>query len=542
MSVVLPRPERIVPRSAGFQLGPSTRILAAEQWWPAAVRLQEWLRAPTGFVLPISAPDDATPSIRFRGDEQLAEEAYRIEVDPAGVNITAGGLRGALWAAQVLRQLLPPRSYRQAATAGTWIMPGVRIEDAPRFSWRGAMLDVARHFWTPAEVRRFIDLMAIHRLNVLHLHLTDDQGWRLEIKRYPRLTEMGSWRSASQVGADADRLDDRPHGGYYTHDDIRELVSYAAARGIDIVPEIDLPGHVRAVLAAYPELGVTDHEVTVWNQWGISPYVLNAEERTIEVLGHIFDEVMDLFPSELIGVGGDECLKTQWRESSRTQERMRELGLADEEELQSWFIRRLADHLAGRNRRVYGWDEILEGGAPAGAVVASWRGMAGAVAAARAGHDVVACPDNQVYLDYRQSEDPEEPIPVGLSLGLEEVYAFDPVPPELTADEAQRVLGGQANIWTEHIDTARRLDYMAFPRLCAVAEVLWSQAPRDFDDFSERLSIHLQRLAAAGVEFRPLSGPKPWQQRPGVKGREWTRAERAAEIAELTANITLDSA
>jgi hexosaminidase len=389
------------------------------------------------------------------------------------------------------------------------------------------------------DVLRFIDLIAMHKLNVLHLHLTDDQGWRIEIKRYPRLATVGGWRRESQVGAGPEAgTDGRPHGGYYTQDDIREIVAYAAERFVTVVPEIESPGHVQAAIAAYPELGVTGEPLGVFTRWGINPNVLRVNDHTVEFFTNVLDEVMELFPSAYIGVGGDECPKQQWRDDPATQQRMRELGLTDEDQLQSWFITRLGDHLSARGRRLFGWDEILEGGLAPGAVVASWRGLTGAITAARTGHDVVVCPDDGVYLDYRQSDADDEPIPVGLVLTVEDVYNFDPVPAELSAAEVGHVLGGQANIWTEHMDSPRTVDFFAFPRLCAVSEALWGGPERDFADFSRRLELHLARLDAIGVEYHRADGPLPWQARPGVQGRPRTREERAAQIAEMTANIS----
>jgi hexosaminidase len=280
--------------------------------------------------------------------------------------------------------------------------------------------------------------------------------------------------------------------------------------------------------------------IAVGTEWGIFEDVLNTEQSTVDFYTDVLDEVMELFPGTWIGIGGDECPKAQWQADPRTQELMRQRGLADEEELQAWFIGRLDSHLTAAGRRTFGWDEILEGNATMspGATVASWRGMTGAVTAARRGYDVVACPDDQVYLDYRQSEGPDEPIPVSIPLTLADVYAFEPVPAVLDEAEARHVLGGQANIWTEHMDSPRTVDFFAFPRLCAVAEALWTTEPRDFDDFSTRLAVHLGRLDAIGVEYRHESGPLPWQQRPGVPGRPASREEREAYIASVVANIT----
>ncbi|GAB3256674.1 beta-N-acetylhexosaminidase [Kineosporia babensis] len=533
--MLIPRPLESVYDEGELVLDRSTTLSAPDQLSGALAWLQQALRPATGLPL----HESPVGTVELRLDEALGEEAYRLEVTAQGAVIIGGAPAGVFYGCQALLQLLPPQIYRKAAVSGVrWAVPAVRLTDSPRFGWRGVMLDVCRFFLPKHDVLRFIDLMAVHRLNTLHWHLTEDQGWRIEIKRYPRLTEVGAWRQESQVGAGPESpTDGRPHGGFYTQDDIREIVAYAAERFITVVPEIETPGHVQAALAAYPELGVHKQPVDVWPHWGINPNVLNLEESTVQFFLNVFDEVLELFPSPYIGVGGDECPRDQWQADPATQERMRELGITREADLQTWFIRRLDEHLSKAGRRLYGWDEILEGELAPGATVASWRGMAGAVTAARRGHDVVACPDDVVYLDYRQSESPDEPIPVSIPLTVQDVYAFEPVPTELSADEAKHVLGGQANIWTEHMDSPRTVDFFAYPRLCAVAEALWGPAERDFADFSRRLEHHLARLDALGVEYRPADGPKPWQQRPGVPGRPASRQERAAHIASLVENI-----
>jgi hexosaminidase len=545
MIALIPQPAQLTPGTGEFAFDAGTRIVAAPGFEGVAARLQDSLRTPTGFPLTIAtatATEAQTApgnSIELRLDKSLGDEAFRLEVSSAGIQIAGGDPAGVFYGCQALLQLLPAAVYRRARTeTGPWTVPAVTIEDAPRFGWRGVMVDVARHFMPKHDLLRFIDLMAMHRLNVLHLHLTEDQGWRIEIRRYPRLTEVGAWRHESQVGAGPDSPGDgRPHGGYYTQDDIREIVAYALDRFITVVPEIESPGHVQAAIAAYPELGVTGEQLEVGTRWGIIRDILNTEETTVEFFTNVLDEVIDLFPSVYIGVGGDECPKDQWIADPRSQERIAQLGVGDEEGLQSWFIGRLDEHLTSRGRRLFGWDEILEGGLAAGATVASWRGNAGAIAAARSGHDVVSCPDDSVYLDYRQSDSRDEPIPVSIVLTVRDVYGFDPVPVELTEAEARHVLGGQANIWTEHMDSPRTVDYLAFPRLCALADALWRTGDADFGDFERRLDAHFARLDAIGVEYRHTTGPLPWQRRPGITGRPSTREERAAHVAELTANI-----
>ena len=517
-----------------FPLDHDTTLAAAAGLESAGQWLRGTLAAATGLPLGPARPGEPA-GIELAADDTLAAEAYRISVRPGRAVITAGGPAGALWGAQTLRQLLGPDAYRRAPLRRTgWVLPGGDIEDAPRFGWRGVLLDVCRHFLPKSDVLRFLDLMAVHKLNVLHLHLTDDQGWRVEIKQYPRLTSAGSWRERSMVGyRSGERRDDRPHGGFYTQDDLREIVAYAGERQITVVPEIELPGHAQAAIAAYPELGNTDVVDTaalgVWTDWGVCENIFNVSDATLRFLENVLEEVLEIFPSEFVHLGGDECPKAQWRASAAAQTRIRELGLADEDELQSWFIRHFDRWLAARGRRLIGWDEILEGGLAPGAAVSSWRGYAGGVAAAQAGHDVVMCPEQHVYLDHRQAPGEDEPVPVGFVRSLEDVYRFEPVPPQLTALDdggaaARHVIGTQANIWTEFMDDARDIDYRAFPRLAAFAEVAWSALPadpaaRDYAGFEQRMEQHLARLDALGVEYRPAGGPHPWQRRPGVAGR-----------------------
>lgn len=573
---LIPAPRLITDYAAddAFALGPDTVLVAG----PGTEHAERWLRcelgAATGHRL---APGDGseTDAIRFSVHDvvtkDLGPEGYRIMVSPTGVHLYGGGPAGVFWGAQTLRQLLGPEAFRRAPLAArAWRIPTCRIQDSPRFGWRGLMLDVARYFLPKDAVLRYVDLMAAHKLNVLHLHLTDDQGWRVEIKRYPLLTEVGAWRERTKVGLGESTLwDERPHGGYYTQDDIREIVAYAAQRHITVVPEIDIPGHSQAAIAAYPELGNTDvvdaAALTVLASWGINPNVLSPADGTLRFYEDVFTELLDLFPSTFFHIGGDECPKEQWRASAAAQARIKELGLADEDELQSWIIGHFDGWLAERGRRLIGWDEILEGGRRAegrtsaerdeekgarnerphdeerrqgvrapggattefglapGAAISSWRGYEGGIAAARAGHDVVMCPESHVYLDWRQSDRADEPVPIARVVTLEDVYRFEPVPTDLTEEQAAHVIGTQANAWTEVMDSPRVLDYMVFPRLAAVAEVAWSPLPapaeRDWADFERRMEAHYARLDALGVEYRPPGGPLPWQRRPGVLGR-----------------------
>ncbi|MFD4829602.1 beta-N-acetylhexosaminidase [Streptomyces uncialis] len=536
--MLIPRPAQLDLGEGEFPITPATPFLADQ----ALSRAARWLRAALAPALGAPGPDisgpgvpgpaeGGVPAVRFRHDPDLAEEAYRLTVTPDGALVEASAHPGAFYAAQSIVQLLPPSVHRGAGAVTPLRLPAVTIADAPRFGWRGTLIDVARHFLPKREILRYIDLLALHKINVLHLHLTDDQGWRIEIKRYPELTRTGGWRKGSTVGSSRHgRHEERPHGGFYTQDDIREIVAYAAERAITVVPEIDLPGHTQAAVAAYPELGNTDTPVEVRTAWGPGEHVLNAEESTLTFFRNVFDEVLELFDSRYVCVGGDECVKTEWRGSERVQRRMRELGLPDEDALQSWFVRRFDEYLTARGRALLGWDEILDGGLAEGATVMSWRGTGGAVAAARAGHDVIACPLTDVYFDYRQSDDPGEPIAVGCVIGLADAYAFEPVPEDLSPAEARHVLGGQAQLWTEPVDGPRALDYLAFPRLAAFAEAVWTPGPREYEEFEPRLVHHLARLDALGVEYRPLAGPHPWQRRPDARGWPRSRAEMLDDV------------
>ncbi|MDF6020724.1 beta-N-acetylhexosaminidase [Streptomyces sp. JH34] len=520
----------------GFPLDAATTITAG----PGTEGTERWLRSTLGaaFGLPLApgtaGAEEAANTVELRVDPALEPEGYRLAVVPVrGALITGGSAAGVFWGAQTLRQLLGPQAFRRAPAgpAVRPVIPATEIEDGPRFGWRGLMLDVARHFMPKDGVLRMLDLLAAHKLNVFHFHLTDDQGWRVEIKRHPRLTETGAWRARTKYGHRASELwDETPHGGFYTQDDIREIVAYAAERHIRVVPEIDIPGHSQAAISAYPELGNTDvvdtSALSVWDTWGVNPNVLAPTDNTLRFFEGVFEELLDLFPADtspFIHVGGDECPKEQWKRSPVAQARIAELGLKDEDGLQSWFIRHFDRWLTDRGRRLIGWDEILEGGIADGAAVSSWRGYAGGIAAAEAGHDVVMCPEQQVYLDHRQDGGPDEPMPIGFVRTLEDVYRFEPVPPGLSEEAAGHVMGTQANVWTEVMQNRQRVDYQVFPRLAAFAEVAWSRLPapgeRDFTDFARRMETHYARLDALGVDYRPPAGPLPWQRRPGVLGR-----------------------
>ena len=516
---VIPRPVQLVPGQGAFTLTPTTVIVTDRATRDLGEMLADYLFPATGLRLAVRTTGLArAPVISLRLDPALARlgpEGYRLDVTPTRVAIRAAQRAGVFYAIETLRQLLPVEIFRAARVGGVaWTVPAVTVEDAPRFAWRGAHLDVARHFMPKEFVKKFIDLLALHKLNRFHWHLTDDQGWRLEIKQYPRLTAVGGWRRETILGRPAEdsttwRFDGRPHGGFYTQDDVREIVAYAAARFVTVVPEIEMPGHSQAAVAAYPELGNTGDTIPVWTSFGISANILNAEESTIRFYQNVLTEVMALFPGRWIHVGGDEAVKTQWQASARAQARIKELGLKDEQELQSWFIRRMDEFLTAHGRALVGWDEILEGGLAPNAVVMSWRGTEGGIAAAQAGHDVVMAPGDYTYFDHYQSADTAaEPLAFGGFLPLDTVYAYEPVPAALSSAQAAHVLGAQGQIWTEYIPDPRQVEYMAFPRLAALAEVLWTpRDQKDYPDFLARLAPHLRRLAILDVNYRPLRRP-----------------------------------
>ncbi|MDQ3950669.1 MAG: beta-N-acetylhexosaminidase [Gemmatimonadota bacterium] len=513
---IIPQPTRLTTGSGEFVVGPRTMIWTDDASAALGRQLAAYLAPGTGFALGTGVGAEVPAgSIGLRRDPSLAQrlgrEGYLLSVNADRVVAQAAEPAGLFYAIQTIRQLLPPEIFRSSQVAGvTWSLPAVEIEDVPRFGWRGAHLDVARHFMPKEFVKKYIDLLALHKMNSFHWHLTEDQGWRIEIKKYPRLTEVGAWRKETLVGrsnrdSTKNRYDGKRHGGFYTQDDVREVVAYAAERFVNVVPEIEMPGHAQAAIAAYPWLGnYPNRQLEVWTRWGVNENILNAEPRTIAFMQDALAEMLELFPSKFIHVGGDEAVKTQWRSSPRAQARIRELGLKNEEELQSWFIRQMDAFLTARGRRLVGWDEILEGGLAPGATVMSWRGVKGGIAAARAGHDVVMAPTTHTYFDYYQSQNRDaEPLAIGGFLPLDSVYSFEPIPAELEPQYSKHVLGAQGQLWTEYMPTSQQVEYMAFPRMTALAEVVWTPKERkDRAAFRRRLDVHLRRLDALDVNYR----------------------------------------
>ncbi len=511
---VLPQPASLTMQTGVFKLQKDTGITTDVDSQGVGQLLAQWLGPATKFNLKthsgVTAPDkNAIVITTDRQLAQLGEEGYQLEVTPDLVSIKSFGPAGAFYGVQTLRQLLPAQIFSEQPVSNVnWTIPCLKIEDIPRFPWRGMMVDVARRFVPKAEMLKFIDVMALHKLNTLHLHLTDDQGWRIEIKKYPKLTAVGGTRKETRVGhEDKSKLfDGEPVSGFYSQGDIREIVNYARARFINIVPEIELPGHVQAAIAAYPELGNAIEPVEVSTHWGVHNHILNPKEETFQFMEDVLTEVIALFPGRFVHIGGDEVKPDEWKVSPAVQARIKELRLKDEHDLQNYFIRRMDNFLSQRGKRLVGWDEILDPTLGPGAVVMSWHGTDAGVAAAKANHDVIMAANSALYFDHYQSKSPTEPLAIGGFTPVDMVYNFEPVPAGLTPGQAKHILGAQGQLWTEYIPTPSHLEYMAFPRLTALAEVAWSQTDRkNFKDFRSRMETHEQRLKLMGVNFRPMS-------------------------------------
>lgn len=430
-------------------------------------------------------------------------EAYELTVERDSVVIAASGEAGLFYGFQTLMQLVFPS---QKAESGVITIPCVRISDSPAYRYRGMHLDVSRHFFPKEFIFKMLDAMAMHKLNTFHWHLTDDQGWRIEIKKYPELTNIGAWRDETLVGHGSETpwvYDGTRYGGYYTQEEVREVVEYARRLHINVLPEIEMPGHAVAALRAYPELSCTGGPIPQFNRWGVSEDVFCAgKDETFELLTGVLEEVAELFPYEYIHIGGDECPKVRWEACPLCQKRIADNNLMDEHELQSYFIRRIEAFLSTRGKKIIGWDEILEGGIADNAAVMSWRGHAGGIQAANMGHDVVMTPHSFVYLDYYQSEY-NEPLAIGGLLDMRKVYSIDIMPYEIAAEKRKHIIGAQVNVWTEYMADSKHVEYMVFPRLAALAEALWTPAMGlDYDDFTARMNAHYARYDASGIGYR----------------------------------------
>lgn len=488
---IIPRPIELIKNSGSFLLNKEIRIEYDKELSESASYL-------IGFIvdeLGINERLENQGDIVLRYDSNIeSNEGYELEVSSNKIEILASSNSGAFYGIQSLLQMLPVTPDRSRDI----YIPAVKIKDAPRFKYRGMHLDVGRHMYSVDFIKKYIDMMARLKLNTFHWHLTEDQGWRIEIKKYPKLQEIAAFRKETLVGHYSDQphqFDGEPYGGFYTQEQIKEIVAYASRRQITIIPEIEMPGHSQAAIAAYPELGCTGEQVEVATKWGVFEEVYCPTETTFKFLEDVIDEVVELFPGKYIHIGGDEAPKTRWKNCNHCQKLIKEKGLKDEHGLQSYFIQRMEKYINSKGKQIIGWDEILEGGLAPNATVMSWRGTSGAVEAAKEGHDVVLTPTSHCYFDYYQSDSDDEPLAIGGFLPLEKVYSYEPVPKELTVEESQYVLGAQGNVWTEYMPTSEQAEYMAFPRMIALSEVVWSETDKkDYKDFIKRLEFYQKRM------------------------------------------------
>ena len=510
---IIPIPTEYEMQDGEFVFDENTVLyadLAQKEVAKIAQDFQAKFRTVSGMLLPLLDRADLDPDaenvvvFKLDSDKELGSEGYEFNASPKQIILNAKAPAGLFYAVQSLKQLLPPEIEKEEVVrAVDWTVPAVTITDIPKYEWRGLHLDTGRHISSVAFIKKYLDNMAAHKLNTFHWHLTEDQGWRLEIKEYPKLTEVGAFRDSTSIGHyRMGKYDGKRYGGYYTQDEAREIVEYAKDRYITVVPEIEMPGHSTAAIAAYPELGVTGKQIRPSTKWGVFPDILNVEEGTFNFMENVLEEVMDIFPSKFIHIGGDEAPKEQWEESERIQFKIDSLGLKDPHELQSYFITRIEKFLNSKGRQIIGWDEILEGGLAPNAAVMSWRGEEGGIAAAKSRHHVVMSPGSHLYFDHAQGDPDAEPLNIGGYLPLEKVYSYSPTPDELSDDEAQYIMGAQANVWTEYLPTSASREYMVFPRISALAEVVWSgEEHKDWEGFKKRIPEQLERYEYKGINY-----------------------------------------
>ncbi|MEI8113676.1 MAG: glycoside hydrolase family 20 protein [Bacteroidia bacterium] len=509
---IIPQPQKMTLGVSSFRFKESTELaVESVDQEEIARQFAHFFETAAGWRLPIRVgSNEGSNQVFFKTELLMGPEAYTLDVQEKRITITAARPAGFFYAIQTLRQLLPPEiESKQIEANNEWLVPVISISDSPVFKWRGYMLDVSRHFIPKADVLRMIDNLSLHKINTFHLHLTDDQGWRIEIKKYPKLTEVGAWR----VDREDKHWNSRPkqvagekatYGGFYTQNDIREMVAYAQSRFITIIPEIEMPAHATAALAGYPQFSCTGGPFTVnpGGVWPITDIYCAGNDSTFLFLEDVLSEVIDLFPSKYIHIGGDEATKTEWEKCLKCKKRIQTEGLKNVGELQSYFIKRMEKFINSKNKVLLGWDEILEGGLPPKATVMSWRGIQGGIDAARQGHDVVMTPTSDCYIDYYQGQVNQEPPGIGGFLPLSKVYNFNPVPPDLDAESAKHILGGQANLWTEYVPTLKHAEYMTFPRVAAIAEVLWSpKEVRNWVDFSRRIQMIMVRYDQMNINY-----------------------------------------
>ena len=504
---IVPMPRSVIMGIGSLDLNSDAGVYLTDPNDPKTQEVFDIWAAPyrKSGALALSESRDSDSAIKVGIDGQGAAESYRLSVTTEGITLNASDHAGLFYGLQTLSQLMPPDAVT-TADVSSFGLPVLEIDDAPRFTYRGVHLDVARHFFPPEFIKHYIDLLALYKINRFHWHLTEDQGWRIEIDQYPKLTEVAAFREQTHMGHGLDEFqgDGVRYGGFYTKEEIREIVAYAHARNIMIIPEIEMPGHATAALAAYPKLGCTEGPFEVAMTWGIFEDIYCPYEETFEFLENVLLEVIELFPGDYIHIGGDEAPKARWEESEYVQDLMVREGFNDVEQVQGYFIRRIDKFLNEHGKRLIGWDEIIEGGLPPNATVMSWRGTIGGIEASRRGHDVVMTPYSHLYLDYYQSADQEnEPFAIGGFLPLDTVYSYEPVPSQLRERDKNRIIGAQANVWTEYMKTGEHVEYMLLPRMLALAEVVWSPAEtKDFRSFLKRIEWHLDRFDALGVNYR----------------------------------------
>jgi hexosaminidase len=505
---LVPAPAKIQINTGNFVIDANTQIVLTpdnQEMRQAVDILSRLFRTAAGFRLTVSDKPATGNAITCKLVSTIANaEGYRLSVKKIGISIEAKTPAGVFYAIQTVRQLLPFQIERNYLSNTQWTVPCVEIEDEPRFVHRGLMLDVCRHFMPKEAVMRFIDMLAYHKMNRFHWHLTEDQGWRIEIKKYPKLTQVGAYRSSSLIGKPSrnKQWDNTPHGGFYTQEEIKQVVAYAAKNFVTIIPEVEMPGHATAALASYPELSCSGGPFEVERNWGVFPDIYCPKESTFEFLENVLSEVMPLFPSEYIHIGGDEAPKTRWKNCAHCQALMKKEGLKDEHELQSYFIKRIEKFVESKGKHIIGWDEILEGGIAPNATILSWRGEDGGIEAAKQHHNVIMAPNSYCYLDYYQADPKTQPLAIGGFVPLWKTYSYDPLPKALTADEHKYILGVQGNIWTEYIPDFNHVEYMAYPRGAAIAETGWSPAARkNYPDFKNRMINLFKRYDGMGWNY-----------------------------------------
>ena len=510
---IIPKPVKVVHKKGNFIINDKTRILfeGGKNTESVGEYFREIIKNASGMNLLVTKSSGAVQDSNFillssnLSKSKLGEEGYELKSTSKSVTAKANHAKGLFYAVQTIRQMLPPEIERKANknTDIVWTIPAAAIKDFPRFPFRGMHLDVCRHFFPVSFIKKYIDYLSMHKINTFHWHLTEDQGWRIEIKKYPKLTEIGSIRKETIIGK-TDEYDGIEYGGYYTQEEIKEIVEYAGKRFITIIPEIEMPGHSVAALTAYPEYSCTGGPFELRTKWGVSKDIYCAgNDETFKFLEDILTEVMDLFPSKYIHIGGDEAPKDRWQECPKCQQRIKDEGLKDEHELQSYFIKRIEKFLNSKGRKLIGWDEILEGGLSPDATVMSWRGIEGGIDAATQGHDVIMVPYSHLYFDGYQADIEIEPLAIGYWAPIEKVYKFEPIPEVLTKKQKKHILGAEATLWTEYIATEEYAEYMLMPRISALAEILWSpKRIRDWDDFAVRLQQQYERYMNMEANFR----------------------------------------